>query len=136
MTSAAEDSSSHDFDTPQYSEHDGDEPHNPNVLVTGAYAMQKKRTKFTHLAVDNSLNNNNGMHASSNGVEGGEAMKVLNGNCIAKDANTMFCEYIANEMRKLKTEQFRRKFKLKIQTFLMELMEEEDEIMIAKAINK
>lgn len=134
MTSGLEDFSSHDFATAQYGQNDEDESHSPNVLVTGAYAMQNKRAKFKSL--DKSLDNNNGMHASSNGVEGGGAMAVLNGNSVATDANTMFGEYILDEMRKLKTEQFRRKFKLKVQQCLMELMEEEEEVMIAKAINK
>lgn len=115
-----------------------------------------KLTKFYQSFVDDSLGHSRSWNSSPNGIATASgsgtmcrnstadpdkvARRMTNGddcspvcikNCLTKDEFIIFGNFIATELRNLKTEQFRRKLKLIFQKSLLEVMEEE-ETMLAK----
>lgn len=119
---------------------DGGDPH----------ASKYKRTKFTQPNNDDSFNNN--LNAFSgriqatdetkqrnfaitsdemfqdSGAQGtmGNCVQICNKNCLAQDEFIVFGNFIATELRNMKTDESRRKLKRAIQKCLLERAVEED----------
>lgn len=94
-----------------------------------------KRAKYTHPIVYDStdhMNDSSQTLSNSNDIDvlhASGGMRMDNKDEVAKDEVTIFGEFIVSELRNLKTEQFRRKFKLMVQKSLVEVMEEEEAML-------
>lgn len=98
-----------------------------------------KRPKIVHSIVDGSLGNFNDIMIARS-FEGFEAtgsdgtMQVVSKSVIKSDENTMFCDFIANELQNLKTDQFRRKLKLMFHKCVVEVTEEEEALLAKRDV--
>lgn len=114
-----------------------------------------KRTKFYQSFVHDSSVQSGGWNASSSGnaavrgngtveqstvdpgnaarrmTDGNDCSPVCTKNCLTKDEFIIFGNFVASELRNMKTERFRRKLKLIFQKSLLEMIEEE-EAMLAR----
>lgn len=113
-------------------------PMNPKTVdFDSVHSVGGKRAKFTHLSIYDStdyMNDSSQALSDSNEIDAPHAsgtMQIDEKDGVAKDELTIFGEFIVSELRNLKTEQFRRKFKIIVQKSLVDVMEEE-EAMLAK----
>lgn len=90
-------------------------------------ATGNKRAKITHTYVHHSLN------ASSSKVPSNGIRIADTG---AKDEHTTFGDFIAQELRNMKTDEFRRKLRRIIQKCVLDVMEEEDSMLAMATKNK
>lgn len=102
-----------------------------------------KRPKIAHSIVHESLGNYNGIiitGSSSNGFESllsvpaGGTTQVLSKSVVNTDDNAIFCDFIASELRNLKTDQFRRKLKLMFHKCLVEVTAEEEALLAKRDV--
>lgn len=94
-----------------------------------------KRFKIENSLLNGSLDNNNGIiitGSSHDGFEGSatdETMQVISKSDVKNDDSAIFCEFIASELRNLKTDQFRRKLKFMFYKCVVEVTEEEEALL-------
>lgn len=105
------------------------------IVCANAYSADSPYTKFTNSIEEDLLDNNNILNASSsNGIGRTDkvgAMGMFNEGAFTKDEHATFGDFIAIELRNMKTDQFRRKLRRIIQKCVLDVMEEED-AMLAK----
>lgn len=93
---------------------------------------------FTETIAEHSLDSQNGSIASSNRfeiTETDEFLQMSHKIGLKKDEYAIFGEFIANELRSMKTDQFRRKLKRAFQKCLLDLAEEEEAAIQAKQVH-
>lgn len=110
----------------------------PNGEIGHYHQTGNKRVRFAESFNDDLTDDSIGWNAPSNGIDATDTdatMQMFSKEGVTRDENTIFCEFIANEMRNLKTDKCRRKLKLIFQKCLVEMMEEEEAMLAKNAIN-
>lgn len=90
------------------------------------------RPNFTHSTDGDSLDNSNSLSASSsNGfvsIDNDGERGMFNEDGFTKDEHAIFGDFIASELRNMKTDHFRRKLRRIVQKCILDVVEEEDTI--------
>lgn len=105
-----------------------------NYRNTNSAAAQ--RAVFAQPIIEHSLDSQNGSIASSIGFETSVTDETMsNRSDFTKDEYAIFGEFIANELRSMKTDQFRRKLKRAFQKCLLDLADEEEVALQVKHVH-